>query len=126
MLYDGEVLPFAETFVRPGLCQSRHRARAKIPGRLLREIARVARRFIYVEVPCELHLRTTRRALQRTLDIGHINAYTPESLQLLVETSGLNLESIRVFDHSLAVHRFSCVAGPRRRSSCPSGADFCG
>jgi len=95
------------------------------PRRLLREIARVARRFIYVEVPCELHLRTTRRALQRTLDIGHINAYTPESLQLLVETS----DSIwRASECSITARQ--CIGfmrrRPRRRYSCPSGADVCG
>ena len=106
MLYDGEVLPFADRSFE--LVYASHVIEhVPNPRRLLREIARVARRFIYIEVPCELNLHTTRRALQRTLDIGHINAYTPESLQLLVETTGLNLESIRVFDHSLAVYRFN-------------------
>lgn len=76
------------------------------PRRLLAEMARVARRWIYVEVPCELHLRTTQRALQQSLAIGHINAYTPESFQLLLETSGLAVRRMGLFDHSRATLRF--------------------
>jgi SAM-dependent methyltransferase len=105
MSYGGDVLPFADRSI-DFVYASHVIEHVPEPRRLLREIARVARRFIYIEVPCELNLHTTRRAMQRTLNIGHINAYTPESLQLLVETSGLNLDSIRVFDHSLAVQRF--------------------
>ena len=76
------------------------------PRALLAEMARVARRWVYVEVPCELHLRTNRRHLQQSLDIGHINAFTPESFRLLLETSELKVAHMGVFDHSLDVHAF--------------------
>lgn len=77
------------------------------PRHTLVEMARVSRRWLYIEVPCELHVRTNHRDLQRTLDIGHINAYTPESLQLLLESSGLPAYRIGIFDHSLDIHSFS-------------------
>ncbi|MEO8843495.1 MAG: class I SAM-dependent methyltransferase [Kofleriaceae bacterium] len=72
----------------------------------LHELRRVARQYIYIEVPCELHVRTSQRALQQSLDIGHINAYTPESFALTLETSGLAVKRLEVFDHSYASHRF--------------------
>ena len=80
------------------------------PRAALAEMARVAKRCLYVEVPCELHLRSNYADLQRSLDIGHINAYTPESFQLLLESCGLPLRRMGLFDHSLAVHSF----GPGR------------
>jgi SAM-dependent methyltransferase len=80
------------------------------PRKMLAEMRRVASKFIYLEVPCELHLRTNRRALQQSLNIGHINAYTPESFQLLLETSGLPVSKMQVFDHSYALHRIG--SGP--------------
>jgi SAM-dependent methyltransferase len=70
------------------------------------ELRRVSRRFVYIEVPCELHLRTTRRALQQSLDIGHINAYTPESFALQLETSGLIVKNLKLFDQPYSIHRF--------------------
>jgi SAM-dependent methyltransferase len=76
----------------------------------LSELRRVARRFVYVEVPCELHLRTTHRALQQSLDIGHINAYTPESFILQLETSGLIVKNVKLFDHRYEIHRFNLPA----------------
>ena len=76
------------------------------PRAALAEIARVARKWVYVEVPCELHVRSNHADLQRTLDIGHINAYTPESLQLLLESCGLGIVRLGLFDHSLDVHSF--------------------
>ena len=71
----------------------------------LKELRRVSRRYVYIEVPCELHLRTSRRALQTTLNIGHINAYTWESFALTLETSGLRVDRIKLFDHRYATHR---------------------
>ena len=72
----------------------------------LHELRRVSRKYVYVEVPCELHLRASRRALQASLGIGHINAYTPESFALRLETSGLRVDRLKLFDHEYAVHRF--------------------
>jgi SAM-dependent methyltransferase len=80
------------------------------PRVMLSEMRRVAGKWLYLEVPCELHVRTNHRDMQRTLDIGHINAYTPESFQLLLETSGLKVDRIQLFDHSLAVHGFGTSA----------------
>lgn len=71
----------------------------------LHELRRVARRYVYVEVPCELHVRTSFAALQTTLMIGHINAYSPRSFALTLETSGLRVIRQEIYDHSLAVHR---------------------
>lgn len=77
------------------------------PRGALVEMARVARKWLYVEVPCELHARSNHADLQRTLDIGHINAFTPESLQLLLESCGFQVKSLGLFDHSLEVHAFA-------------------
>jgi SAM-dependent methyltransferase len=84
--YDGHTQPFADRSVDLVLA-SHVVEHVSEPRRLLAEMSRVAARAIFVEVPCELHLRTTRHELQRMLDIGHINAYTPESFQLLLETA---------------------------------------
>lgn len=72
----------------------------------LRELKRVSRRLIYVEVPCELHFRSTVKGLQTSLDIGHINAYTPESFALTLATSDFEIEEFGVFDHSIEVLTF--------------------
>jgi len=104
--YDGSRLPFdGNSF---DLVFSSH-VLEHVPDErsFIGELKRVARKYIYIEVPCELHLRTSVRAMQRTLDIGHINAYTPESLVLTLETSGLSVLDFKVFDHSREVHAFS-------------------
>ena len=76
------------------------------PRGLLAEIRRVARRLIYLEIPCELHARTRHSDMQTTLNIGHINSYSPESFTLLCQTSGLKIIDSELFDHSLEVHAF--------------------
>ncbi len=70
----------------------------------LGELRRVSRRFVYLEVPCELIWGTSYRSLQRTLNIGHINAYTPEAFALTVETSGL---AVSVWNCSTTASRFN-------------------
>jgi SAM-dependent methyltransferase len=103
--YEGERLPFGDGSF--DLVVASHvLEHVAEPRRFLAELARVSSQHIYVEVPCELHVRTSHRELQRTLDIGHINAYTPESFQLLIETSELRILRLSVWDHSLPVHAF--------------------
>jgi hypothetical protein len=76
------------------------------PRWFLKELHRVARRWIYVEVPCETHMRTNRAAVQSALFTGHINAYLPEHFLVLLQTSGLHVVEFELFDHSLPVHAF--------------------
>jgi SAM-dependent methyltransferase len=76
------------------------------PRGLITEMLRVSKKFIYIEVPCEMHIRTNQKALQKTVNIGHINSYSPETFLLLLQSSGLNVKDIKIFDHSLKVHQF--------------------
>lgn len=76
------------------------------PRMFLSELARVCRQFIYVEVPCEMKARSPRAKLQSALDIGHINGYSPEYFLILLQTTGLNVLEMELFDHSAGVHRF--------------------
>jgi SAM-dependent methyltransferase len=76
------------------------------PRGFLTELARVCSGLIYVEVPCEMHIRVRRTAVQSALDTGHINAYSPEYFLVLLQTSGLDILDLQLFDHSLEVHSF--------------------
>jgi SAM-dependent methyltransferase len=76
------------------------------PRGFILEISRVAKRLVYLEVPCELHARTRHSDMQTSLDTGHINSYSPESFSLLCQSSGLTILDSTLFDHSLDVHKF--------------------
>jgi SAM-dependent methyltransferase len=103
--YDGQTIPFGDKSF--DLVYATHVLEHVTDERgFLCELRRVSRRFVYVEVPCELHLRSSRRALQQSLDIGHINAYTPDSFVLQLETSGLVVQKRKVFDQHYAIHSF--------------------
>ncbi len=100
MKFDGSVLPFEDKSF--DLVFASHVIEhVPNPRGLISEMKRVSKGLIYLEVPCELHCRTTKASLQLTLAIGHINAYTPESFVLLVQTSELGVLDAEVFDHSL-------------------------
>lgn len=76
------------------------------PRGFISELNRVASKYVYIEVPCELNIRVSPKKLQPSVDTGHINLYNPESFLLLLQTSGLRVERIELFDHSLEVLGF--------------------
>lgn len=104
-VYDGVRLPFADDSF--DLVYASH-VLEHVPDErgFLAELARVARKLIYIEVPCEIIARTSQAALQTTLNIGHINAYTPATLALTLETSAVEPIRFEVFDHSYGIHAF--------------------
>lgn len=107
--YDGSRLPFDDNSF--DLVYASHVIEhVPDPRSFLAEIARVSRALVYVEVPCEMNLRNGHRAIQGSLRIGHINGYTPDYFMVLLQTSGLNVMDMRVFDHSLNVHSFGRAA----------------
>lgn len=103
--YDGSVLPFEDASI--DLVYASHvLEHVENPRLFLNEMARVAKKYVYIEVPCEMHFRTSHAALQSTVDIGHINSYSPETFLLTLQTSNLKVVDLMLFDHSLAVHSF--------------------
>jgi SAM-dependent methyltransferase len=103
--YDGETIPFPDDSF--DFVYASHVVEHVLnPRGFIAEISRVAKRLIYLEVPCELHARTTHSDMQNTLNIGHINSYSPESFSLLCQTAGLKMIDSKLFDHGLDVHKF--------------------
>lgn len=103
--YDGTRIPFPDRSF--DLVYASHvLEHVPDPRGFLAELARVAAGLIYLEVPCELNLRASRSALQPSVDTGHINLYTPESFLLLLQTAGLQVQDLRLFDHSLEILQF--------------------
>jgi ubiquinone/menaquinone biosynthesis C-methylase UbiE len=105
MHYDGEALPFNDNSF--DLVYASHVLEHVLePRKFLAELQRVGN-LVYIEVPCELNLRTSYYSLQATLNIGHINAFTPHSFALMLQTTGLEVLDLKIFDHSIEVHQFN-------------------
>lgn len=67
----------------------------------------MTKKYICIEVPCEINLRTSIKNMQDSLNIGHINAYTPESFVLNLETSGLRVLKFELADISWELKSFN-------------------
>ncbi|WFL78714.1 class I SAM-dependent methyltransferase [Altererythrobacter arenosus] len=107
--YDGVTIPFADDSF-DFVYASHVLEHVSDPRGFLAELARVSSRYIYVEVPCEILLRSSRESVQTALDIGHINAFNPTYFLVTLQTAGLPPEDLRVFDHSLEVTGFGMPA----------------
>ncbi len=73
----------------------------------LRELARVAQRLI-IEVPLE-HTIRVKRSIRLSRPFGHINLYDKTTFVNLLETTGLQVDSLQCFGNSLAYEQ--CVFG---------------
>lgn len=103
--YDGTRLPFDDDSF--DLVYASHVVEhVPDPRGFLAELKRVARHFLFVEVPCEVNLRSGPKAIQNSLRIGHINGYTPDYFMVLLQTADLKVIDMQVFDHSLDVHSY--------------------
>lgn len=104
--YDGKRIPFPDKSF--DFVYATHVLEHAVYEReLLHEISRVAKELVYIEVPLEIHLRTSWAALNKTLQIGHINAYNQHSFLLKLETSGLSVIESKMFDHSPEILGFT-------------------
>jgi SAM-dependent methyltransferase len=108
-VYDGNRLPFEDNSF--DLVIASHVVEhVPDPRGFLAELSRVSANLLYLEVPCEMNVRSNARAIQRSLGIGHINGFTPEYFMVLLQTAGLDIVDLQVFDHSYDVHKFGVSA----------------
>lgn len=105
--YDGSTLPFEDGSI--DLVYATHVLEHVVHERsFLYELGRVAKKYVFLEVPLEVTARTRNSHLQHSLTkAGHVNSYSPETFLLRLETSGLSVQSYTVFDHSLDVLAFN-------------------
>jgi SAM-dependent methyltransferase len=104
-IYDGRHLPFADNSF--DLVFASHVVEhVPDPRGFIKELRRVSRHLVYVEVPCEMTVRTSRASIQEALKIGHVNAYTPEYFMVLLQSADCTVIEMRIFDHSRAVTNF--------------------
>lgn len=97
-LFDGYAIPYPDKYF--DLAIAIHVLEHVEHERLfLKEISRVARR-LYMEVPLEHGFRI-QRAIDSGKKFGHINFYTKETLQSMLESSGMKVEKCGVFASSL-------------------------
>jgi SAM-dependent methyltransferase len=75
------------------------------PRGFVAEAVRVSRGLVYFEVPCEANARTSHRLIQRALDIGHINYFSPDTFLLLLQTCELDVVRFQLFTHGLEFYR---------------------
>ena len=114
--YDGVTIPFPDDSF--DLVYATHVLEHVLDERaFLGELRRVSAKLVFIEVPCEITLRTSHASLQSTLDIGHINPYTPETLSLTLATSGLRAQVLQVNDVSLEAHGFESAQWKARTKS---------
>jgi len=103
--YDGTKIPFVDGAF--DLVVSTHVVE-HVPNLrgFISELTCVSSKYVDIEVPCEQNIWVSPKKLQSSVDIGHINLYTPESFMLLLQTCGFQVERIELFDHSLEVLGF--------------------